>query len=83
MSEVILAVTYLHMLGLAYNDLTPLNIIINKYNTPVLVNFSSCQLFSCKLITARTLGWIKQDFANSRQDHDAYTVGKLQAWLKA
>ncbi|KAH8707151.1 serine/threonine-protein kinase-like protein [Phaeosphaeriaceae sp. PMI808] len=83
MSKITSAVRHLHTLGLAHNDLTPMNIMVDKHDKPVIIDFGSCQPFGCKLITAGTPGWIEQDFAHSAQGHDDYAVGRLQTWLKA
>ena len=82
MSKLTSAVSHLHSLGLAHNDLTPMNIMIDEHDTPVIIDFGSCQPFGCKLITAGTPGWIDQDFALSAQHHDKYALGRLRAWLE-
>lgn len=82
MSNITSAVSHLHSLGLAHNDLTPMNIMIDEHDTPVIIDFGSCQPFSCELITAGTPGWVDEDFAHSAQDHDETALGKLQTWLE-
>lgn len=83
MSKIASAVGHLHLLGLAHNDLTPMNIMVDEYDTPVFIDFGSCQPFGCKLITAGTPGWIDEDFTDSAQNHDEFALGKLQTWLEA
>lgn len=75
-------VSYLHTLGLAHNDLTPDNIMVCKDNTPVIIDYGSCQPFGKNLITAGTPGWIDEDFTTSARQHDEIALGKLEAWLK-
>ncbi|KAF1992947.1 serine/threonine-protein kinase-like protein [Amniculicola lignicola CBS 123094] len=82
MSKITSAVSHLHTLGLAHNDLTPMNIMVNEYDTPFIIDFGSCQPFGCELITAGTPGWIDEDFAHSTQDHDESAIGKLRTWLE-
>ncbi|KAF2176495.1 serine/threonine-protein kinase-like protein [Zopfia rhizophila CBS 207.26] len=85
MEKMTSAVAHLHSLGLAHNDLHPMNIMIDEADDdkPVIIDFGSCQPFGYKLITAGTRGWIDEDFAYSAQDHDEIALGKLQTWLKA
>lgn len=82
MSKITSAVSHIHTLGLAHNDLTPMNIMVDESDTPFIIDFGSCQPFGCELITAGTPGWINEDFAHSAQDHDDIALGKLRTWLK-
>ncbi|KAF1965722.1 serine/threonine-protein kinase-like protein [Bimuria novae-zelandiae CBS 107.79] len=76
------AVYHLHSLGLAHNDLTPLNIMVNKYDDPVIIDYGSCQPFGSTLITAGTPGWIDEDFTISAEQHDRSALDKIQRWLE-
>src|ERR1700760_801044 len=58
MSKIESAVNHLHSLGLAHNDLTPMNIMVDKNDSPILIAFGSCGTFGATLITAGTPGWI-------------------------
>jgi hypothetical protein len=71
-----------YALALAYNDLTLKNIMIDEYDTPVVIDYGSCQPFGRTLITWGTLGWIDKDFTTSEQKHDEIGLNKIQAWLK-
>jgi serine/threonine protein kinase len=82
MREITSAVNHLHSLGLAHNDLTPMNIMIDDHETSIIVDFGSCQPFGCELITAGTPGWIDEDFTLSAEDHDVSALRKLHAWLE-
>ena len=75
------AVDYLHSLGLAYNDIHPENIMV-KNNLPVLIDFGSCQPFGKRLQLLSTLGWCKETFSTSEQEHDVYSMDKLRNWLQ-
>ncbi|KAF1936815.1 hypothetical protein EJ02DRAFT_479058 [Clathrospora elynae] len=82
MSKITSAVSHIHTLELAHNDLTPMNIMVDEYDTPFIIDFGSCQPFGCELITAGTPGWIDEDFAHSAQDHDDFALIKLRTWLE-
>jgi len=82
LDEIKSGVSYLHTLGLAHNDLTPDNIMVREEDTPIIIDFGSCQPFGDNLITAGTPGWIDEDFTTSARQHDEIAIGKLEAWLK-
>lgn len=82
MREITSAVYHLHSFGLAHNDLTPMNIMVDERDASILVDFGSCQPFGRKLITAGTPGWIDEDFTHSAEDHDVTALRKLQTWLE-
>ncbi|KAK4608989.1 hypothetical protein CLAFUW4_14497 [Fulvia fulva] len=82
MVEIGSALEHLHMLGLAHNDLNPMNIMIDDRNeTPYLIDFGSCRPFGCKLITAGTPGWIDEDYSTSARINDETALKKLRTWL--
>ena len=76
------AVDHLHSFGLAHNDLTPSNIMVDKSDNPVIIDYGSCQPFGATLITAGTPGWIDEDFTTSEGWHDRSALGKIQRWLE-
>ncbi|KAH7111045.1 serine/threonine-protein kinase-like protein [Dendryphion nanum] len=82
MRKISSAVRHLHSLGLAHNDLTPMNIMIDEHDTPFVIDYGSCQPFGGDLITGGTWGWIDEDFTTSEQKHDEISLGKIQAWLE-
>jgi hypothetical protein len=82
MSKITSAARHLHSLGLAHNDLTPMNIMIDKYDTPIVIDYGSCRPFGSTLITAGTPGWIDEDFMTSEQKHDEIGLDKIRAWLE-
>lgn len=69
-----------YALALAYNDLTPTNIMIDEYDTPVSSIIVLVNLLGELLLTGGTLGWIDKDFTTS--EHDEIGLNKIQAWLK-
>lgn len=76
------AVEHLHSLGLAHNDLTPMNIMVDEYDTPIIVDFGSCRPFGKDLITAGTPGWVDEEFVTSDQRHDKIALRKIETWLE-
>ena len=74
------ALAYIHSLGLAHNDINPDNIMIKK-GSPTLIDFGSCQPFGKSLRSLGTEGWYKEDFRTSAQEHDTYSMEKLQEWF--
>ena len=82
MRKITSAVCHLHSLGLAHNDLTPMNIMVDGYDDPVIIDYSSCRPFGRTLITAGTPGWIDEDFTISAQEHDKSALDKIQRWLE-
>ncbi|KAF2758446.1 serine/threonine-protein kinase-like protein [Pseudovirgaria hyperparasitica] len=76
------AVCHLHKLGLAHNDLTPMNVMIDNSDDPVLIDYGSCQPFGNELITAGTIGWIDEEFTTSAQEHDHIALEKIRTWME-
>lgn len=82
MKQIESALDHLHMLGLAHNDLNPMNIMIDDRNeTLYLIDFGSCRPFGCSLITGGTPGWFDEDYSTSDQRNDETALQKLRSWL--
>jgi serine/threonine protein kinase len=75
------AIKHLHSLGLAHNDLNPMNIMVDREDTPFLIDFGSCRPFGASLISTGTLGWMEDEFVTSEKSHDEFSLRKLQSWL--
>lgn len=75
------AVSYLHSLGLAHNDVKPSNIMLQADNTPVLIDFGSCQPFGETLITGGTPGWGQEPYHISAKEQDFSALKKMREWL--
>jgi len=82
MNGITSAVEHLHSLGLAHNDLTPMNIMVDEYDAPIIVDFGSCRPFGKDLITAGTPGWVDEEFVTSEQRHDEIALRKIETWLE-
>jgi serine/threonine protein kinase len=83
MEGITAGVRHLNSLGLAHNDLKPSNIMLNRDDKAVIIDFGSCRAFGETLITAGTRGWIDEDFTSSDLEHDLVALGKLQSWLES
>jgi serine/threonine protein kinase len=73
------AVSHVHSLGLAHNDISPYNIMVREtagaQPEPVLIDFGSCAPFG-------TPGWCEEDFDTSEKEHDTYSLRKIEKWLQ-
>ncbi|KAK1091509.1 hypothetical protein LTR48_006163 [Friedmanniomyces endolithicus] len=76
-------VRYLHSLGLAHNDLNPMNILLNEDDKPIIVDFGSCKKFGEHLISAGTPGWIDDEYILSARENDEAALLKIGSWLAA
>lgn len=75
-------VRHLHSLGLAHNDLNPMNILLNKDDQPVIIDFGSCKEFGEQLVSAGTPGWIDDDeYMVSARENDEAALLKIESWL--
>ena len=75
------AVSHLHSLGLAHNDLNPSNVVLDKSNEPILIDFGSCRPFGRELVSTGTPGWVDEDFTTSEKEHDLKALPKIRKWL--
>ena len=79
------AVSHLHSLGLAHNDLHPGNVLVDDRGAPVLRDFEAAREIGAKLgIRRGTEGWIEgemEDYHTSDKRHDLFALGKIRAWL--
>nr|POE86977.1 isoform 2 of mapk/mak/mrk overlapping kinase [Quercus suber] len=82
MTQIRSAVHHLHSLGLAHNDLNPMNIMVHDDNkTLILIDFGSCSPFGTELITAGTFEWTDEDFSTSDMKNDDIGLSKIERWL--
>lgn len=76
------AVSHLHSMGLAHNDINPANIMLKEQGEPVLIDFGSCQPVGQRLMSCGTAGWRQEEFYTSEIAHDDYSLGILEQWLE-
>ncbi|KXS93551.1 hypothetical protein AC578_2252 [Pseudocercospora eumusae] len=76
-------VRHLHSLGLAHNDLNPMNVLLDKDDQPVIIDFGSCKKFGERLVSAGTPGWIDDEYIISARENDEAALLKIESWLAA
>ncbi|KAJ5135487.1 uncharacterized protein N7515_004765 [Penicillium bovifimosum] len=80
------AISHLHGLGWAHNDLHPANVLVSEAGMPVLIDFEGCQKLGTELKYIRgNKDWIEGeigDYATSEAQHDIFALGKIRAWLE-
>ncbi|KAI1409917.1 kinase-like protein [Hypoxylon sp. FL1857] len=83
MEELESAILHLHQAGLAHNDLKPSNILLDKDNLPVLIDFGSCRPFGERLMEGGTPGWCNPEklVMFSDKEHDLFSLDKIREWL--
>ncbi|KAI1169275.1 kinase-like protein [Nemania serpens] len=83
MEELESAVSHLHQAGLAHNDLKPSNILLDKEQMPVLIDFGSCRPFGARLMEGGTPGWSNSErlVVSSDKEHDLFSLRRIREWL--
>lgn len=71
------AVNHIHSLGIAHNDMCPVNIMV-KDGMPVLIDFGSAGAFGTRLQSLGSVGWYEEEFNTSEAKHDIYSVQKIR-----
>lgn len=75
-------IRHMHTLGLIHNDLNPSNIMIDKRDNPVIIDFDSCQREGAKLgLKAGTVGWAMKDPAYATRQNDFFGLSKIRNLL--
>lgn len=81
MLQITSAVEHLHKLGLAHNDLSPYNIMLDEDKFPYLIDFGSCRPIGTRLMQAGTAGFIDGHSSISDFRHDKVGIEKMKEWL--
>ncbi|CAG8080613.1 unnamed protein product [Penicillium salamii] len=81
------AVQHLHDLGLAHNDLTPLNVMFTEDGDPVLLDFDTCHPIGTKLIKGGQVGDFENGvpvakYESSSADCDNAGIEYISGWLQ-
>lgn len=75
-------IRHLHALGLAHNDLNPMNVMITEDDTPVIIDFDSCQAIGTTFNCAkRTYGWYDPEVGVSVESNDLDALAEMRVWL--
>ncbi|KAF2219958.1 kinase-like domain-containing protein [Elsinoe ampelina] len=76
-------VQHLHSLGLAHNDINPMNILLDEEQRPIIIDFGSCKAFGEELLSAGTPGWVEDELCcTSLPQSDDYGIAKIRSWLE-
>lgn len=76
-------VRHLHSLGLAHNDLNPMNILLDGLDKAITIDFGSCAKLGEQLLSAGTPGWIEYAYTISARENDEAALRKIDSWLAA
>lgn len=81
------ALSHLHRIGLAHNDVNPSNVMLHRETgAPVLIDFGSCRRIGERLgVTGGTDGWMEGDiseYTHSKASHDLYALAKMRVLLE-
>ncbi|PGH09737.1 hypothetical protein GX51_00417 [Blastomyces parvus] len=76
------SVRHMHDLRLIHNDVNPSNIMIDKMDNPVSIDFDSCQKEGNKLgLESGTIGWAMESPAYARKENDFFGLSKVREFL--
>jgi len=76
------AIRHLHSLNLIYNDITPMNIMLDTNLTWILIDFVSCRKIGESLEgVKRTYGWYDPAITTTTEQNDWDTLAELKVWL--
>ncbi|EFW20402.1 hypothetical protein D8B26_003210 [Coccidioides posadasii str. Silveira] len=82
LQEIESAIRHMHTLGLIHNDLNPSNIMMDKMDNPVIIDFDSCQREGTKLgLKTGTVSWAMEDPIYATQQNDFFGLSKIQRLL--
>jgi hypothetical protein len=82
-SELESAIAHLHSLGLAHNDVSPYNVMLDEDLRTILVDFGGCLPFGEPLPSIRgTPGFSTDDWTTSDPAHDIYGLQAFGRFLK-
>lgn len=80
--EDILRGKHIHSLWYCYNDINPINIMLCKDGTALIIDFDSCQPTGHKLgMKKGTVGHCDETAEMSEEKNDYYSLEKLREFL--
>lgn len=76
-------VQHLHRLGLAHNDINPSNILFDKDDNPVIIDFNSCTPIGHSLKgIGRTYQWHDENVCIASPSNDLDALEEIREWLR-
>jgi len=81
LSDIHAAVNYLHSFGLAHNDLSPANIMLDESGRAVVIDFDACMREGEKLDKCGSEGFCLDDAELSAKENDTYSLECLRKYL--
>ncbi len=76
------AVSHLHKLGYVHNDITPANIMLDKNEKPVLIDFEGLRRAGESLQKVkRTIGWHDETVMLAQESNDWDALDEIEVWL--
>lgn len=76
-------ILHLHKLGLVHNDLKPSNIMIDRDDNPVIIDFDSCKPEGDMLgLKGGSEGWAAEGVAIAKPENDLYSLKKIHEFLE-
>lgn len=75
-------IKHLHSLGLVHNDINPSNIMLDRHDMPVIIDFDSCQWEGMELgIKGGTYTWSDESVRDAKKENDWYGLEKIEEFL--
>jgi serine/threonine protein kinase len=76
------ALEHLHCLGFVHNDITPANIMLDRNNSPVIIDFGGlCRIGESLAFVKRTRGWHDESVIHALKENDINALVELETWL--
>lgn len=76
-------IEHLHRHGYCHNDINPLNIMFDENDTPIIIDFDSCQPEGDELgHKGGTIGWDIETSQKSQPWNDIHGLNKIQNYLE-
>jgi serine/threonine protein kinase len=76
------AVEHLHCMGFVHNDITPANVMLDRNESPVIIDLGElCRVGDPLEHTKRTRGWHDESATHAAKENDLDALAELEVWL--